>query len=74
MSLPVQVSYGDEASRLSGGKRHGNVFTLAPSGRDVNRAAVELLRRYGWTRVGLVAGQSSSEVSDALWRPRLVEC
>lgn len=74
MSLPVQVSYGDEASRLSGGKRHGNVFTLAPSGRDVNRAAVELLRRYGWTRVGLVAGESSSEVSDALWRPRLVEC
>ncbi|XP_051920991.1 gamma-aminobutyric acid type B receptor subunit 2-like isoform X2 [Hippocampus zosterae] len=62
----VQVSYGNEASRLSGGKRHGNVFTLAPSGRAVNRAAVELLRRFGWTRVGLVAGESSAEMTEDL--------
>ncbi|XP_077382122.1 gamma-aminobutyric acid type B receptor subunit 2-like isoform X2 [Festucalex cinctus] len=64
----VQVSYGDEVSRLSfGGRRYGNVFSAAPSGRAVNRAAVELLRRFGWTRVGLLAGEeTSSDMSNDL--------
>ncbi|XP_077432694.1 gamma-aminobutyric acid type B receptor subunit 2-like [Vanacampus margaritifer] len=62
----VQVSYGDEASRLSNAKRYGNVFSAAPSARAVNRAAVQLLRRLGWTRVGLVAAEASSEMANDL--------
>ncbi|XP_061676370.1 gamma-aminobutyric acid type B receptor subunit 2-like isoform X2 [Syngnathoides biaculeatus] len=62
----VQVSYGPEASWLSDRKRYGNAFDATPSGRAVNLSAVRLLRRFGWTRVGLLAQDASSEMTTDL--------
>ncbi|XP_057690767.1 gamma-aminobutyric acid type B receptor subunit 2-like isoform X2 [Corythoichthys intestinalis] len=56
----VTVSYKDQVAC------GGNVFGVAPSGRVVHRAAAALLRRFGWTRVGLVTPRVDSEMTEDL--------
>ncbi|XP_061885745.1 gamma-aminobutyric acid type B receptor subunit 2-like [Entelurus aequoreus] len=59
----VQVSFS-----APGRKWYRNTFSTAPSRRAVNQAAVKLLQRYGWTRVGIIAQEGSSEMAEDLSR------
>ncbi|XP_068178974.1 gamma-aminobutyric acid type B receptor subunit 2-like isoform X2 [Antennarius striatus] len=59
----VQVSFAAPAPSLANRKGFGSVFSTAPSERAVNRAAVTLLQRYGWSRVGVVT-QDSARASE----------
>ncbi|XP_061737765.1 gamma-aminobutyric acid type B receptor subunit 2-like isoform X2 [Nerophis ophidion] len=59
----VQVTFS-----APGRKWYRNTFSTAPSRRAVNRAAVKLLQRYRWTRVGIIAQEASSEMAEDLSR------
>ncbi|XP_029959341.1 gamma-aminobutyric acid type B receptor subunit 2-like [Salarias fasciatus] len=50
----VQVSFVASSPSLSNRKWYGRVFSTVPSDRSVNMAAVRLLQRHRWTRVGVV--------------------
>ncbi|XP_054638760.1 gamma-aminobutyric acid type B receptor subunit 2-like [Dunckerocampus dactyliophorus] len=62
----VQVSFA--APSLSNRKWCGNTFSTVPSGRAVSQAAVKLLQRYRWTRVGVIAQEGSEEIAEDLSR------
>ncbi|XP_061839410.1 gamma-aminobutyric acid type B receptor subunit 2-like isoform X3 [Nerophis lumbriciformis] len=59
----VQVTFS-----APGRKWYRNTFSTAPSRRAVNQAAVKLLQRYRWTRVGIIAQEGSSEMAEDLSR------
>lgn len=61
----LQVSFSAPSASLSNRKWYGNLFSTVPSDRALNQAAVKLLQRYQWTRVGVVTqdGPRGSEVS-----------
>ncbi|KAM7382822.1 hypothetical protein PAMP_002529 [Pampus punctatissimus] len=71
-SLPalnlVQVSFAASSPWLSNRKRYGNLFSTGPSDRALNQAAVKLLQRYRWTRVGVITqeGPGRSEMKTDL--------
>ncbi|XP_039973049.1 gamma-aminobutyric acid type B receptor subunit 2-like [Xiphias gladius] len=57
-SLPalhlVQVSFAAASPGLANRRWYGNLFSTMPSDRALNQAAVKLLQRHRWTRVGVV--------------------
>ncbi|KAM6910515.1 gamma-aminobutyric acid type B receptor subunit 2-like [Xenentodon cancila] len=73
-SLPalslVQVSFAASAPSLSNRRLYGNLFSTVPSDRALNQAAVKLLQRYRWNRVGVVTqeGPRLSEMNKDLIR------
>ncbi|XP_035770162.1 gamma-aminobutyric acid type B receptor subunit 2-like [Neolamprologus brichardi] len=69
----VQVSFAPSAPGLSNRKLYRNVFSTVPSDRALNQAAVKLLQRYKWTRVGVVTqeGPRLSEMKKDLIRQLL---
>ncbi|KAF3692453.1 Gamma-aminobutyric acid type B receptor subunit 2 [Channa argus] len=76
-SLPalslVQVSFGIKSPSLSNKKSYGNLFSTMPSDRALNQAALKLLQRYKWTRVGIITQEGSrlSEMKNDLMRQLL---
>ncbi|XP_058504303.1 gamma-aminobutyric acid type B receptor subunit 2-like [Solea solea] len=54
----VQVSFADTSPSLANRKWYRNLFSLMPSDRVVNQAAVKLLQRYQWARVGVVTQET----------------
>nr|XP_054596777.1 gamma-aminobutyric acid type B receptor subunit 2 isoform X2 [Nothobranchius furzeri] len=50
----VQVSFVAPPPSQSNKKWYRNLFSTAPSVRNLNQAAVKLLQRYKWRRIGLV--------------------
>ncbi|XP_034721193.1 gamma-aminobutyric acid type B receptor subunit 2-like, partial [Etheostoma cragini] len=66
-SLPalhlLQVSFAASSPSLSNRKWYGSLFSTLPSDRALNQAAVKLLQRYKWTRVG-VATQDGPRLSE----------
>ncbi|XP_071387194.1 gamma-aminobutyric acid type B receptor subunit 2-like [Centroberyx affinis] len=76
-SLPalnlVQVSFVAPPPRPAGRRRFPNLFSTAPSDAAVNQAAVKLLQRYGWSRVGVLTqeGPRLSEMKKDLIRQLL---
>ncbi|XP_072253870.1 gamma-aminobutyric acid type B receptor subunit 2-like [Leuresthes tenuis] len=73
-SLPalglVQVSFAASAPSLSNRRWFGNLFSTVPSDRALNQAAVKLLQRHRWSRVGVIAqeGPQLSEMKKDLIR------
>ncbi|XP_026041574.1 gamma-aminobutyric acid type B receptor subunit 2-like isoform X2 [Astatotilapia calliptera] len=69
----VQVSFAASAPGLSNRKLYRNLFSTVPSDRALNQAAVKLLQRYKWTRVGVVTqeGPRLSEMKKDLIRQLL---
>ncbi|XP_019219736.1 gamma-aminobutyric acid type B receptor subunit 2 isoform X3 [Oreochromis niloticus] len=69
----VQVSFAASAPGLSNRKLYRNLFSMVPSDRVLNQAAVKLLQRYKWTRVGVVTqeGPRLSEMKKDLIRQLL---
>ncbi|XP_060890447.1 gamma-aminobutyric acid type B receptor subunit 2-like isoform X2 [Labrus mixtus] len=73
-SLPalnlVQVSFAASPPSLSNRKWYGNLFSTAPSDRALNQAAVKLLQRHRWSRVGVITqeGLRLSEMKRDLMR------
>ncbi|AWP15847.1 putative gamma-aminobutyric acid type B receptor subunit 2-like, partial [Scophthalmus maximus] len=61
-SLPalnlVQVSFDAPPPGPANRKWYGNLFSTMPSDRAVNQAAVKLLQRHKWTRVGIVTQET----------------
>lgn len=59
------MSFAASAPGLSNRKLYRNLFSTVPSDRALNQAAVKLLQRYKWTRVGVVTqeGPRLSEVN-----------
>ncbi|KAK2845174.1 hypothetical protein Q5P01_011833 [Channa striata] len=55
----LQVSFGVTSPSLSNRKWYGNLFSTMPSDRALNQAAVKLLQRYKWTRVGIITQEGS---------------
>uniref|UniRef100_A0A3Q1EE06 Receptor ligand binding region domain-containing protein n=1 Tax=Acanthochromis polyacanthus TaxID=80966 RepID=A0A3Q1EE06_9TELE len=76
-SLPalhlVQVSFAASSPSLSNRKWFGNLFSTMPSDRVLNQAAVKLLQRFRWTRVGVITqeGARLSEMKKDLLRQLL---
>ncbi|XP_008304078.1 gamma-aminobutyric acid type B receptor subunit 2-like, partial [Stegastes partitus] len=76
-SLPalhlVQVSFAASSPSLSNRKWFGNLFSTMPSDRALNQAAVKLLQRFRWARVGVVTqeGPRLSEMKKDLIRQLL---
>ncbi|XP_035798784.2 gamma-aminobutyric acid type B receptor subunit 2-like [Amphiprion ocellaris] len=76
-SLPalhlVQVSFAASSPGLSNRKWFGNLFSTMPSDRVLNQAAVKLLQRFRWTRVGVITqeGARLSEMKKDLLRQLL---
>ncbi|XP_071754998.2 gamma-aminobutyric acid type B receptor subunit 2-like [Centroberyx gerrardi] len=76
-SLPalnlVQVSFVAPPPRPAGRRRFPNLFSTAPSDAAVNQAAVKLLQRYSWSRVGILTqeGPRLSEMKKDLIRQLL---
>ncbi|XP_070767846.1 gamma-aminobutyric acid type B receptor subunit 2-like [Enoplosus armatus] len=68
-SLPalnlVQVSFAASAPSLSNRKWYGNLFSAVPSDRALNQAAVKLLQRHRWSRVGLIT-QEGARLSEVI--------
>ncbi|KAM4568038.1 gamma-aminobutyric acid type B receptor subunit 2-like [Fundulus diaphanus] len=66
-SLPalnlLQVSFEAPPPNLSNRKWYGHLFSTAPSARQVNLAAVRLLQRYRWRRIGLLT-QDRAELTE----------
>ena len=52
--LVFQVSFGAPPPNLSNRKLYGNHFSTVPSDRVLTMAAVKLLQRYRWRRVGVL--------------------
>ncbi|KAK5921646.1 hypothetical protein CgunFtcFv8_018994 [Champsocephalus gunnari] len=67
-----QVSFSAPPPLLSNRKRYGT-FSMLPSDRAVNQAAVKLLQRYRWSRVGVLTqeGAQRSEMRGDLARQLL---
>ncbi|KAG8010912.1 Gamma-aminobutyric acid type B receptor subunit 2 [Nibea albiflora] len=57
--LDSQVSFAASSPSLSDRKRYGNLFSTVPSGRALNQAAVKLLQRHKWSRVGIITQEGS---------------
>ncbi|XP_071324346.1 gamma-aminobutyric acid type B receptor subunit 2-like isoform X2 [Trachinotus anak] len=54
----VQVSFAAASPSLSNRKWYGNLFSTMPSDRALNQAAVKLLQRHKWTRVGVITQET----------------
>ncbi|XP_023820301.2 gamma-aminobutyric acid type B receptor subunit 2-like isoform X4 [Oryzias latipes] len=71
-SLPalalVQVSFTAPPPSLSNRKWYGNLWSTAPSERAVNQAAVKLLLRFRWRRVGVITQEPFFEMKNDMIR------
>ncbi|XP_056143038.1 gamma-aminobutyric acid type B receptor subunit 2-like [Lampris incognitus] len=56
----VQLSFAAPAPGLSDRRRFPNFFSTVPSDRAVNRAVVELLRSFSWSRVALLTQEDQT--------------
>ncbi|KAM4557852.1 gamma-aminobutyric acid type B receptor subunit 2-like [Odontesthes bonariensis] len=67
-SLPafglVQVSFAAAPPSLSNRRWYGNLFSTVPSDRALNQAAVKLLQRHRWGRVGVITQEGVPQLSE----------
>ena len=59
-----QVSFAASPPSLSNRRWYGNLFSTVPSDRALNQAAVKLLQRHKWSRVGVITQEGLPHLSE----------